>query len=154
MYKNSTRHTLIINNIFEDLKTHQCIVIPMDRIQTEQKLVKELGYCIPCVKICETFSGSMGQNARKQVLKNIEDGKTRVVCATISIMQQGIDMRKPTLLYFISCLSVKPGVGSPNFFQLVNRICTPAPKKQQPVVKLYIDNSSISHDSAISLLNH
>ena len=42
MYKNSARHTLIINDIFEDLKTHQCIVIPMDRIQAEQKLVNDI----------------------------------------------------------------------------------------------------------------
>ena len=101
------------------------------------------------------FSGSVSDFQRKQVLRNIDEGKTRVVVATMSIMQQGIDMSIPTMLYVISPLFAKKGegglIGSPKFFQLANRVCTPRVGKRQPVVKLFLDDSEISKACIVSL---
>ena len=162
VFNNIKRHNIILEDVFKDLKEHQCIIIPMERVKAETKLMNDInerakkeGLILPGQKICEMFSGSSSDHQRKQVLKNIEDGVTRVVVATMAIMKQGIDMSIPTMLYVLSPLAARKGedalIGSPKFFQLANRVCTPRSNKKQPVVRLYVDDSGISRSCLISL---
>lgn len=132
------RNDLIIKQVENDLKSHKCIIIPVDTKSHMDKLVNQLNskYQYP---IATGYHSKLP--SRKTILTEIDSGKYRVVVAIRSMIKQGIDLYAPSMIYVQSPMSAKQQpVGAPFFYQLGNRVCTPYEGKPQPVIKVFIDN--------------
>lgn len=146
MLKDQQRNKIILDHVFEDLKQHGCIIIPTDRLTHVEYLVGEINrrareqaMINSQEVIAYGFSGNLTSKRKQEILGFIESGQCRVLVSVRSMIKQGIDMKKPTMLYHVIPESASKEAGSPYFYQLTNRVCTPFPGKQQPRVKMFVD---------------
>lgn len=151
MLKNEARNKLILDHLFQDLKQHQCIIIPTDRLEHVTHLVKEInkraaeeGLIESNCVLAYPFHGGLPSKRKQETLNYIETGECRVLVSVRSMIKQGIDMKKPTMLYHIVPESASGGAGSPYFYQLTNRVCTPYAGKPQPRIKMFLDDTDLS----------
>lgn len=151
MLSNVARNNLIIQHVFQDLKTHPCIIIPTDRVEHVQLLKKLINeealkrdLVTPGSEFAYTFYGGMLPTQKKEALAKVESGECRVLVSMRSMIKQGIDLRTPTILYSIIPETANKEAGSPMFLQLSNRPCTPHKDKKQPIVKMFIDNTGLA----------
>lgn len=151
LQKEEKRNRILLREVVYDLKQHQCILIPVDSKAHMNALVDSINNYYGD-KIAYGFWS--GVKDRKNILKDIDAGKYRVVVAIKSIIKQGIDIKIPSMLYVQIQMSANPQpVGAPMFYQLSNRVCTPYSGKQQPIVKIFVDNVSQSYGCYVSLFS-
>lgn len=151
MLKDKKRNQMIVDHAMEDLKEHPCIIIPTDRVE-HVNLLRNLindeaikrGLIPRSKNLAFTFYGGMTPQAKRDALDKIETGECRVLVSMRSMIKQGIDMKRPTMLYCIIPETGTKEAGSPMFLQLSNRPCTPHLNKKDPVVKIFVDNTSLS----------
>ena len=143
LQENDYRNDLIVSEVFNDLKEHKCILIPVESKNHMETLLQKIndkagdeiavGYHAGCKN-------------RKTILKEIDAGKYRVVVAIRSMIKQGIDLLSPSMIYIQSPMSAKPQpVGAPFFYQMGNRVATPYPGKREPIIKIFIDDMGESY---------
>lgn len=151
MLKNKDKNKLIVDHVMRDLEEHPCIIIPTDRIEhvnTLRNLINDAaiqkGLIPRSQNLAFTFYGGMPPQAKREALDKIETGECRVLVSMRSMIKQGIDMKRPTLLYSIIPETGTKEAGSPMFLQLSNRPCTPHLDKKQPVVKIFVDDTDLS----------
>lgn len=149
LQNNEYRNQLIVSEVEKDLKEHKCIIIPVDSKLHMTELVTMVNQkCGENIAI----GYHSGVANRKNILKEIDSGKYRVVVAIKGMIKQGIDLLSPSMVYIQSPLSAqKPPVGAPFFYQLGNRVCTPYPGKRQPIIKLFIDDMPESYGCMMGL---
>lgn len=137
LWENKDRNKLILKEVAKDLKEHKCILIPVQTIRHLTCLVESInntfGYEIAVGYHSKTPN-------RKNLFKEIDDGKYRVVVAIMSMIKQGIDLLSPSMIYFQIPMSANKTAGAPMAYQMGNRVCTPYPGKREPVIKVFIDN--------------
>lgn len=79
----------------------------------------------------------------------------KILVATRSMVTEGIDLGRPSLMYCTVPMSADMKNGCPNFEQIAYRVCTPFNGKPSPVVRVMIDPTiGMSSGCAISLLMH
>lgn len=151
MLESKEKNELIVQSVIDDLKEHQCIIIPTDRTEHVNNLCKLINdkaltenLTTPNNPIAYTFYGAMNSKLKKDVLVKVDEGKCRVLISMRSMIKQGIDLKIPTMLYSIIPETATIEAGSPMFLQLSNRPCTPLLNKKQPIVKLFVDNTDLS----------
>lgn len=143
LQNNQERNELIVNETFNDLKEHKCILIPVDTKEHMNLLVEKINARAKEELAVGYHSGSLN---RKTLLKDIDNGKYRVVVAIRSMIKQGIDLLAPSMIYIQSPMSAKPQpVGAPFFYQMGNRVATPYVGKREPVIKIFIDDIAESY---------
>lgn len=143
LQNNQERNELIVNETFNDLKEHKCILIPVDTKEHMNLLVEKINIRAKEELAVGYHSGSLN---RKTLLKDIDNGKYRVVVAIRSMIKQGIDLLAPSMIYIQSPMSAKPQpVGAPFFYQMGNRVATPYVGKREPVIKIFIDDIAESY---------
>lgn len=141
--QNPDRTKSIVKDVFKDLREgHGGIIIPVEHRKQQNLLIATINNQarINNRKRGEEWPDQMAMayNAdsdQKKVLKDFEKGKHLVIVAISSMMKQGVDMKRPTMLY-----QVIPTSNGPMFYQLACRPCTPAKGKRQPKVKIYVDD--------------
>ena len=137
LWENKDRNKLILKEVVKDLKEHKCILIPVQTIRHLTCLVESInntfGYEIAVGYHSKTPN-------RKNLFKEIDDGKYRVVVAIMSMIKQGIDLLSPSMIYFQIPMSANKTAGAPMAYQMGNRVCTPYPGKREPIIKVFIDN--------------
>lgn len=149
LQENPERNKLILRELARDLKEHKCVIIPVDTKAHMDCLLKSI-------------NNQFGENTavgyhsksenRKDLLKEVDDGKYRVLIAIKSMIKQGIDLLSPTMIYIQVPMSAAPQPkGSPMFYQMGNRVCTPYPGKREPVIKIFIDTVPESYGCFMSL---
>lgn len=151
MLKDKNRNRFIVEQVMGDLKEHPCIIIATDRVEHVNTLKNQIndeaiksGLIPRSQNLAFTFYGGMTPQAKKDSLDKIETGECRVLVSMRSMIKQGIDMRKPTMLYSIIPETGTKEAGSPMFLQLSNRPCTPHLDKKQPIVKIFVDDTEMS----------
>lgn len=150
LQKNEKRNKLILKEVVKDLKEHKVILIPVDTKEHMELLVNSINnqYGDEIA-----FGYHSGCKNRKNILKDIDEGKYRVVVAIKSMIKQGIDLKLPTMIYVQVLMSAAPQPkGSPMFFQMGNRVCTPYLGKREPIVKIFVDNLPESYGCFMSLM--
>lgn len=150
LQKNEKRNKLILKEVVKDLKEHRVILIPVDTKEHMELLVNSINnqYGDEIA-----FGYHSGCKNRKNILKDIDEGKYRVVVAIKSMIKQGIDLKLPTMIYVQVLMSAAPQPkGSPMFFQMGNRVCTPYLGKREPIVKIFVDNLPESYGCFMSLM--
>lgn len=161
MLKNKEKNALLIEHIMKDLEEHPCIIIPTDRIEHVNLLRNMIndeaikrGLCQRSKNIAYTFYGTMSPKEKRDVLDKVDTGECRVLVSMRSMIKQGIDLKKPTILYHIIPETATRDAGSPMFLQLSNRPCTPHLNKKQPKVKMFVDDTDLSKACFTSLYTH
>ena len=137
------RLKIMLREIENDLKKYNCIIIPVDGVAYMKRIVNEVnkkfGY-----EIATEFCGKTKD--RTKVLKDVDNGNYRVVVAIKSMIKQGIDLKMPDMIYIQSPMSAKDRtIGAPMFYQTGYRVATPYKNKQQPVIKIFVDNCPQSY---------
>ena len=150
LQENKKRNELILQEVIKDLKEHECILIPVDTKKHMETLVQMINDSYGW-EIAFGYH-SMCKN-RESILKDIDAGKYRVVVAIKSMIKQGIDLKKPTMIYIQVLMSAAPQPkGSPMAYQMLNRVCTPYLGKREPIAKVFIDNLPESYGCFMSLM--
>lgn len=150
LQKNEKRNKLILKEIVRDLKEHKVILIPVDTKEHMELLVQSINNHYN-EEIA--FGYHSGCKNRKTILKDIDEGKYRVIVAIKSMIKQGIDLKLPTMIYVQVLMSAAPQPkGCPMLYQMGNRVCTPYLGKREPVVKIFVDNLPESYGCFMSLM--
>lgn len=148
---NNDRKKIIIRQVFKDLRNKHIIIIPVDFIKQGEDLVtlinKQAEYNNDNKnenwpeQTAVFFSASIkDKKIRDSILDNVDKGKYRVLVAIRSMIKEGVDLASPTALYCVTPMSGNNQAGAPLFQQLSYRIATYVHGKQQPIVRLFIDN--------------
>lgn len=168
LYSSAERNKLIVNQVFRDINAgHKCILIPTDHkkhmnllVEMIRKKAKKLarkgtllnGESIDWRNFVAGFYSGCN---RKDILDKADQGIHRVIVAVRSMVKEGIDIRAPSCIYIQTPMSANPQpVGSPFFYQLANRVCTPYAGKRQPVIRVFIDGLSQSLGCLRSLMTY
>lgn len=160
MADSEERNAEIVANVFEDLENgHHSIIIPVNYKRHMETLVNMIN---ARARQELDFRGNLavGLHAkakRKEVLARADDATKKKPCvlvAIMSIIKQGITLRSPTMLHAVMPMAGNPAVGAPMARQCFYRVCTPVAGKQQPVVRLYLDNVTMFRNAARSLVFH
>lgn len=145
MEMSKPRLKLIIKHLKVDLEknNHTCVILPVRTrrhlLIYEEALRKEFGN--------DAIQKLHAGVNTKKVLKAVENKRTKVLIAIDSMIKQGIDMSRPTLLYLTYPMSEWN-----MFYQLANRPCTPQEGKRQPVVKIFVDDFNASRGCFATIL--
>lgn len=99
----------------------------------------------------ETLSWVDSRDKREAVHKKLPTKSPRVLVAIMSMIKEGVDMKRPSMLYSVIPASAEYGVGAPQMEQLATRVATPYPKLQ-PIVRVFVDNINMFASCASSLL--
>lgn len=168
LYSSAERNKLIVNQVFRDINAgHKCILIPTDHkkhmnllVEMIRKKAKKLarkgtllnGESIDWRNFVAGFYSGCN---RKDILDKADQGIHRVIVAVRSMVKEGIDIRAPSCIYIQTPMSANPQpVGSPFFYQLANRVCTPYAGKRQPVIRVFIDGLSQSLGCLRSMMTY
>lgn len=151
LQREEKRNKLILKEVIKDLKNHKCIIIPVDSKAHMKALVDSINQHFMDEIAIGYHSGVIN---RKNILNEIDSGKYRVVVAIKSMIKQGIDLLSPSMIYIQIGMSAAPQPkGSPMFYQMGNRVCTPYSGKPEPVVKIFIDEMPQSYGCFASLFS-
>ncbi len=135
--KNEKRNKLIVKTLKKDFKDgrHTGAIIPVDFLEHAKDLQN-------------LINDQMGEDSarifsakcdREATLEDFDEGKFKVLIAIRSMIKQGIDLSRPSLLYIVIPMSASAQYGAPMFFQLSHRVATRLKDKPQPIVRLFID---------------
>jgi hypothetical protein len=142
-----SRNTEIVRRIFKDLRAgHKSIIIPVAYKRHMNNLVKAINAQARINRIkrgekwpAELAMGFFSGCDRKRVLTAIDGDKPCVMVAISSMIRQGVDMSRPSMLHVVIPMSASQAVGAPMFKQLSFRVCTPFPGKTDPRVCVWVD---------------
>jgi len=170
---NKERNVEIVKMAFNDLRNgHNVIIIPVEHKDHMDHLVEMINHQARInfkkkkenwpADLARAFHG--GVKDRLEVLNWVDDisdtskihkklptQSPRVLVAIRGIIKQGVDMKRPSMLYSILPMSAKYKVGAPMFYQMSFRVCTPF-KKAPPVVRIFVDNIPMFARCATSIL--
>lgn len=153
------RNKMLVKQVFRDLREnkHHKIIIPCLRINQVKTLVKMINnqalYNNDQKK--EKWDDRLaveyhGKSNRDKTLKLIrEDKDTRVIVAIVKMCKLGLNVLPLTHMYI-----QHPMNNEPDFFQLSQRICTPAPNKPKPVLRMFVDDTGLSRGCFIATWFH
>lgn len=157
------RLVLIVRKVFEDLRAgHKAIIIPVEWRQHQKDIVEAINKqaAVNRVKRSEKWPKDLavafhGEAQRQQILDLVDDDSRPTVLVSIrKMVRQGIDFKRPTMLYIVIPMSGKVMIGAPLFDQLSNRVCTPVAGKRIPVIRIFVDKHGISIACFKGLFKH
>lgn len=138
IFSSKKRNTEIVNKVIEDIKSgHKAVIIPVDHLKHQETLQKMFNKIKPDLAVCWNEKAD-----EEAILKRVESQETTVLIAIRSMIREGVDLLRPSCMHVVVPMTAEQedSVGAPMFDQLVNRICTPAPNKKEPIVRLWVDN--------------
>ena len=155
LFSDEDRNKLIVREAIKDVKNGHTVIIPTDHLKhlnLLQRLITDAAR--KEVKAgrekwdWRNFVGVFhGRVNRDKTLENIDNNMYKVIITVRSMMKEGVNMKTPSMSYIqipisgSSDLDVNGDkIGSPFFYQLGTRICTPYLDKKQPVIKIFVDN--------------
>lgn len=173
---NKDRNIEIVRMAFDDLRAgHNVVIIPVEHKDHMDHLVKMINHQAkmnyekrgekwPTVlargfhsKVPDRLEvlqwvDKVRPNGKGKVSKKLPTDSPKVLVAISGMIKQGVDMKRPSMLYSIFPISAKHIVGAPMFYQMSFRPCTPFSGKPQPVVRIFVDNIPMFSNCCSSLL--
>lgn len=149
LYKSKERNVEIVKQVFADLrKGHEVIIIPVEQLAHQKLLVDMINTQAKLnnKKRDEEWPKTLAvaynaQSNKDKVLGRVDQPGPTVLVPIRKMIKEGVDLARPSMIYVIIPMSAskESDIGSPQFYQLATRVCTPAPKPP-PVVRVWIDN--------------
>lgn len=151
------RNHIIVRNVFRDLRKNpkHNVLIATTRVAHIHLLCKMINEQAEYNRKNKDEEWPMdlavayfGKSDTNSVLNLVSQGKARVVVGMTSMIKYGLDVERWTHSY----IGIIPTSNAPNFYQLLNRVCTPYSadlekkigEKPTPVVRIFIDEMSAS----------
>lgn len=135
--RHAPRNKLIVSAVLHDLSKGRSIVMAVMFTEHVKELVDAINSAVG-ENIAIGFVGGGGEKnkrERKQIIDQARSRKVRVVIGIRRLMQLGLNVPAWDTLYMISPISNKP-----NWEQESKRICTPEEGKQQPIIRMFVDD--------------
>lgn len=172
MKTNAQRNAEIVQLAFKDMREgYDVIVIPVEHKDHLEYLVNLINHQaklnakkrdeewpVPLargyyrgVDEVETLSWVDSRDKHELVKKGLPTKSPRILVAIMSMIREGVDMKRPSMLYSTIPASAEYKVGAPQIEQLATRVATPYPKLQ-PIVRVFVDNIGMFASCASSLL--
>lgn len=139
----------VLRQVFKDLRNgHEVIIIPLDRKKHIDQLTKMINHQAKRnnARKGEKWPKNLAVKYydgvdREKVLEKVDDKEPTVLVAMRSMIKQGIDFQRPSMLYVYIPMSASTDreTGAPMLEQLANRVCTPF-KKPAPQVRIWLHN--------------
>lgn len=170
------RNVEIVKQTFADLREgHNVIIIPVEHKDHMEFLVKLINNQAKInydkrnekwpVELAKAFHSKVPDrlavlnwvdswDKKGKVHKKLPTDSPRVLVAIRGIIRQGVDMKRPSMLYSIMPMSAKPIVGAPMAYQMFFRVSTPYSKKLRPMVRVFVDQVPMFASCASSVLYH
>lgn len=149
LYRCKERNVEILQQCFKDLRSgHEVIIIPVEHLNHQKVLVEMINKqaALNREKRGEKWPKKLAyaynaQTDKEKVLGIVDSPGPTVLVAIRRMIKEGIDLARPSMLYVVIPMSAskEKDIGSPAFYQLATRVCTPAPKPP-PMVRVWIDN--------------
>ena len=144
----------IVRQVFKDLRSgHNVIIIPVDWGVHQKTLVSMINHQAKInrkkrkekwpIELARPFNrlvdrketlnwvDSLGLYENKEIIakngrihKKLPTDSPRVIVSISKMIREGIDLKRPSMLYSIIPLSANSEYGSPQFYQLAMRVCT------------------------------
>jgi hypothetical protein len=131
------RNKLIVEGAMADLAAgHEGVIIPVGTRKHLAEL-RDMFYEAFDYDKSKVVTYYGGVNKAKK-LEDF-DKKGKVMIAMWQMIKQGVTIKKASSLHL-----VLPRSDGQMFYQLANRVCTPIEGKKNPVIRMYIDNVSVS----------
>jgi superfamily II DNA or RNA helicase len=135
------RNKIIVAQALQDLKSHPCVIIPVDTKKQQAILHKMF---VDVFRAAGEYNQTniLAYNAKSDKRRSmalIESGKIKIVITIRSMMKQGINLKVPSVLYVII-----PTNNPLLFKQMSYRIATPRPDKKLALVRVFIDDINLS----------
>lgn len=168
------RNIEIVRMVFKDLRDgHNVIIIPVEHKDHMEQLVKMINAQAKTnfKKKNENWPADLARpfhsgikdrlevlnwvdstNDKSKIHKKLPTRSPRVLVAIRGMIKQGVDMKRPSMLYSILPMSAKHIVGAPMFYQMSFRPCTPYAGKPTPIVRVFVDNIKMFAGCASTLL--
>lgn len=168
------RNVEIVKMVFKDLRDgYDVIIIPVEHKDHMEHLTKMINHQAKInfkkknenwpSDLAKEFHGKAdrlgilnwidSRDKKELVHKDLPTKSPRVLIAIRGVIRQGVDMKRPSMLYSIIPMSGQYKVGAPMAQQMFFRVSTPYPKKA-PVVRIFVDNIKMFKNCAASLLYH
>lgn len=176
LYGSRDRTIEIAKQAFADMRRgHSVIIIPVERLAQQEALVKLINHQAKVnrkkrgEKWPKTLAMAYNKDAEKLTVLNWIDSyekgdgvvsddcdarSPRVVVAIRRMFKEGIDVKRPSMLYLQIPMSANAQAGGPAFYQMATRVCTPYEGKPPPEVRIWIDNINMFRSCAVSLTMH
>lgn len=129
------RNEVIVRQVLKDLELGHSLVIPVYTVAHAQLLTNVINKVLPDDKPARLFYSGVPKPRRKEIIQEARNGEARVIVGIRSMLQLGINVPRWSCLYVVMPIS-----NPPNFKQETSRVRTPLEKKQQPVVKFFLDD--------------
>ena len=132
--KNKERNEFIVNQIINDVKDGHVVLVLADR----KKHCMELGQILNEKGVkAGVFTSKVKIKNRVEIVKDINDGNTKVLVATINLLSEGANIP------ILSCLHlVTPSNNIELERQKIGRIRRVVEGKKSPVVRDYVDEKN------------
>ena len=170
------RNKEIAVQAFRDLRAgHNVIIIPVERRSQQEYLVKLINHQAKLNRekrkekwpeeLAKSYHAGSNRLSTLNWIDSVdEDGRVhkdlptdspRVIIPIRKMFKEGIDVKRPSMLFLTIPMSArKDRAGSPAFYQLATRVCTPHMDKPPPQIRIWMDNVGMFRSCNISLLMH
>lgn len=151
----------IVKECFADLRAgHNTIIIPVDYKSHLNRIVKMINNQARInrekrdedwpIVLAKPYTADIKDSLKTLVWADTDDKSIvnkklptrspRVLVAIRSMIKEGVDLKRPSMIYTILPMSAKKGVGAPAFQQMSMRVATPFMGKPAPVCKIWLYN--------------
>jgi superfamily II DNA or RNA helicase len=125
------RNHLICTKTLADLKDYNDVILLVSDRKKHVKILQEMlldEYGIKSI----VLTGGMNKKKREENLKNIQEGKTKVIIATVSLIGEGFDLDSLTALFLTTPIKF-----SGRLIQSVGRVLRPSKTDKNKIPRIY-----------------
>lgn len=135
--KDPKRLKLIAKWAIKDAKDGHMILIPFAQVTPIKALVKAINI-MAGKTIARPFFGGLKKKERDGYIQNARTYKIKILVGNIKLLSTGTNIPRASALYEVTMSS-----NIPNAEQRFSRILTPYDDKPQPIVRYFLDDSTV-----------
>jgi superfamily II DNA or RNA helicase len=135
--KDPKRLKLIAQTALKDVKAGHMILIPFAQITPIKALVKAINIMAGRT-IAQPFYGGLKKDDRRKFLQQARTYKVKILVGNIKLLSTGTNIPRASAIYEVTMSS-----NIPNATQRFARILTPYDDKPQPIIRYFLDDSSV-----------
>lgn len=138
MENDKARQKLIAEWAIRDMESGHIVLIPFTQVKPILSMVKLINEMAGS-EVAYPFYGGLKKNVRDQTIEDTRKRKIKILVGNMRLLGTGINIPSASCLYHSTLSS-----NIPQCEQRVSRILTPCEDKAQPILRLFLDNTSIS----------
>ena len=138
MENDKDRQKLIAQYAIQDMKNGHMVLIPFTQVKPILSMVKLINDMYGS-QVAYPFYGGLRKDVRDKTIEDARKYKVKIIVGNMRLLGTGINIPRASVL-FGSTLSSN----LPQCQQRVSRILTPCDDKPQPILRLFLDDTSVA----------